>query len=521
MKQAGLDHAKIHVCLGSKDASTQTEPLETSTKDITSHNDNMIGSLFDNENIALSNFYIKEEPDTSFELEKAMMNHGVMEDEIIPSWQVLGIPGNTNHMIFTQQPPLVLHETFNNGQVTESLLEFQKTKAVEDDGTRDNVGKEDLVEEKGKESTVASTYKPKKNADSVNKLAGKQMDPIVTDTPKNNAENQSNSGSLLRSGGKKTERVSKTSLASMWKQAKQEMNEENDKPAKRRGRPKKQNTSEVPSRVKRKYVRHKPISEPKPSNTHKKCKVQNKEVNKGAQHSDDSEDNEEMDVDDLKNDDEKEDETTQRKTRINYVGGVYIDIFNLSQYYTFVKELSKKGEDGYRCDLCNRTLIGPEEDKTRIERHVVTHSEEMRTHKCETCGKKFSHEYNLKKHMLSHSEIRPFKCPVCDYAANRKDHVRRHIKQWHSIGLDQYADRDGKPVTLEELGYGNLKIRVKPNEQGLYTCHGCDATFSERRYLSRHVERIHRAKSGQGIPAFVTVNCLCYKMRFGAHILAL
>ena len=604
MKQAGLDHAKVHGCLGSKDASTQTAPLQTSAGNDTSDNNHMIGSLLDNKNkelsddtpdndhtigsllenknIELSDIDIKQEPDTSFEIETAIMKHGMMEDGInLPTWQVLGIPGDTNRIMFSQQHQLVLHETFNNVQVTECLLRSRNTTAVEDDGARDNVSKPDsrqervkestvaskirdnysiskeervkestvalsirdnnsiskeekvkestaastlkdninkidsisrheqeklstvtstnrdnirkkdsreekgkeltvastirdkvnkkesiLEEEKGNESSIASTVrdnvnkkesisrkeqeklsteastnrdnisiardekakeltvpstireniskkesiseeekgkestapstirenvkkidciskkekeklsteastnrdnidkkgsreekvnnsavasksKPNKKVDSGNKLAGKKKDPIVTTTPQTNADTPSNAESWLRSGGKKPEQVSKASLASMWKQEqKQEMDEENKKKVKKGGgRPKK-----------RTYVRYQPISEHKSSKKRKQYSLR-------ALNLDDSEVNTEMDVVEIKNVDEKEDDTTLKKTKINYVGYMYIDTSDLPRYYTFVKELNKNGEDGYRCNVCNMTFIGPVEDR--------------------------------------------------------------------------------------------------------------------------------------------------------------
>ena len=95
MKQAGLNHANVHVCLWSKDASTQTEPLEISAENNTLHNDHTLGSLLDNKNIELSDIDIKREPDTSFEIEKAMMKHAMIGDGVnFQNLQNLGIPYN-------------------------------------------------------------------------------------------------------------------------------------------------------------------------------------------------------------------------------------------------------------------------------------------------------------------------------------------------------------------------------------------------------------------------------------------
>ncbi|NXQ65021.1 MAZ protein, partial [Anthoscopus minutus] len=36
-----------------------------------------------------------------------------------------------------------------------------------------------------------------------------------------------------------------------------------------------------------------------------------------------------------------------------------------------------------------------------------------KSHACETCGKGFRDVYHLKRHRLSHTDERPFQCPVC------------------------------------------------------------------------------------------------------------
>ena len=87
---------------------------------------------------------------------------------------------------------------------------------------------------------------------------------------------------------------------------------------------------------------------------------------------------------------------------------------------------------------------------------------------------------------------------MCDYAAKRRDYIVTHIKLMHSIGPDQYANKDGKHLTLEELGYGHLVIQIKPNKQGLYTCPTCNATFNSKKELTKHTRKIHRTETGRG-----------------------
>ena len=38
---------------------------------------------------------------------------------------------------------------------------------------------------------------------------------------------------------------------------------------------------------------------------------------------------------------------------------------------------------------------------------------------CNVCGKRFAVAARLRRHEASHSGVRPFKCPLCEYTSNR------------------------------------------------------------------------------------------------------
>ncbi|KAB7493992.1 Zinc finger protein [Armadillidium nasatum] len=63
----------------------------------------------------------------------------------------------------------------------------------------------------------------------------------------------------------------------------------------------------------------------------------------------------------------------------------------------------------------------------------------LREWNCPYCGKMFKDPSNLRRHKMIHTGEKPFRCPHCDYVANRKFRVICHIKALH-------GDVGGEPV---------------------------------------------------------------------------
>nr|XP_014346797.1 PREDICTED: vascular endothelial zinc finger 1 [Latimeria chalumnae] len=84
-----------------------------------------------------------------------------------------------------------------------------------------------------------------------------------------------------------------------------------------------------------------------------------------------------------------------------------------------------------------------------------------KNHACEMCGKAFRDVYHLNRHKLSHSDEKPFECPVCQQRFKRKDRMTYHVRS-HEGGI------------------------TKP-----YTCSICGKGFSRPDHLSCHVKHVH------------------------------
>ena len=117
-----------------------------------------------------------------------------------------------------------------------------------------------------------------------------------------------------------------------------------------------------------------------------------------------------------------------------------------------LKKHMKKHIKKYMCDICDfRTGW-----KAALEKHIMKHSDE-RPFVCNICGMAFKWQCSQKKHMLTHSEVRRHKCEYCGKGFKAKKNLNEHTKI-HTGKFGGYCEICQKGFTQKyNLTLHNLK----------------------------------------------------------------
>ncbi|NXN94324.1 MAZ protein, partial [Rhinopomastus cyanomelas] len=130
-----------------------------------------------------------------------------------------------------------------------------------------------------------------------------------------------------------------------------------------------------------------------------------------------------------------------------------------------------------------------------------------RSHPCDACGKVFRDFYHLRRHQLSHSDERPFQCPVCQQRFKRKDRMGHHVRGHHGATHRPYGCTHC-PKSFSRPDHLNSHIRQVHSTERPFKCQTCGAAFATRDRLRahgvRHEEKVPCPVCGKLLsPAYV------------------
>ncbi|XP_072947100.1 uncharacterized protein [Epargyreus clarus] len=141
------------------------------------------------------------------------------------------------------------------------------------------------------------------------------------------------------------------------------------------------------------------------------------------------------------------------------------------------------------CDICGKKFktIG------KVNHHIKTVHKRGNATNCEICGMKIANKYNMSAHLLSHVDVKPYKCAFKGCTKRFKD--RSALKK-HTI--IHYPDKQfpckvcGKKFTRKHRLVKHEKqhvVKVKNVE-----CDYCGVCFYNKNYLTVHIRKKHTGK---------------------------
>ncbi|XP_050297461.1 zinc finger protein 12 isoform X2 [Anthonomus grandis grandis] len=168
------------------------------------------------------------------------------------------------------------------------------------------------------------------------------------------------------------------------------------------------------------------------------------------------------------------------------------------------------GEKPYVCPECSVSFAA----KETLNRHFRTHSGE-KPHKCKFCGKAFIQAAQLRAHIFHHTGENAYPCPFCQRSFNRKLRLTTHIKYMHEGAEPLKCPHEGCEKTFFRKEDVNRHVLIHSNKKP-FQCDVCQKSFAIKSSLKMH-SNIHRKEQPVSCEvccrAFIRKDCLIRHMR--------
>ncbi|XP_064190408.1 PR domain zinc finger protein 5 [Anguilla rostrata] len=142
----------------------------------------------------------------------------------------------------------------------------------------------------------------------------------------------------------------------------------------------------------------------------------------------------------------------------------------------------RKIHEVFDCPACDKKFIS----SNQLKRHMITHSEK-RPYTCEVCSRSFKRLDQVTAHKIIHSEDKPYKCKLCGKEFAHRNVYKNH-KKTHS---------EERPFQCEECKalfrtpFSLQRHLLIHNSERTFKCDQCDATFKRKDTLNVHIQVVH------------------------------
>ncbi|XP_077577696.1 zinc finger protein 1035 [Stigmatopora nigra] len=150
------------------------------------------------------------------------------------------------------------------------------------------------------------------------------------------------------------------------------------------------------------------------------------------------------------------------------------------------EEESKKASKEVSMELTDMPTAA-EEARISIERSKDEY-------KCKFCTKTFVKARSLRRHILTHNEVNPYRCKTCGSCFSRYDYLKVH--HGHCKGKQMQLQICIPKISLDDVGKGwkSCNASQSMEVQERFECNVCSKSFPTQSTLSRHFTLFHSIK---------------------------
>ena len=178
------------------------------------------------------------------------------------------------------------------------------------------------------------------------------------------------------------------------------------------------------------------------------------------------------------------------------------------RHWNRIHNSNREDQLKFVCETCGKKY----EQQSELKVHVLVHGESK--FPCKYCGKGFKSPYALKSHETERHEKEPEPCGMCGKMLASKAVVKEHERVVHFN--DRTVDCGLCEKTLKTKRNLQLHMQsVHGTVEKPHHCHVCDAKFRVASLLKNHIETVHEKSRLFPCPFCKTV--LSNKARFKLH----